>query len=44
MYLGNTFYTAEAHTKAITLDINPPTAEELRPLKMHGDYLLAGAT
>jgi hypothetical protein len=44
MYLCNTFYTAEAHTKAITLNINPPTAEELQPLEMHEHYLSTGAT
>jgi hypothetical protein len=43
MYLHNTFYTAETHTKAITFNITPPTAEELQPLEMHEHYLSAGA-
>ena len=43
MYLRNTFYTAEAHTKAITLNIKAPTADELRPLEMHEHYMSTGA-
>ena len=41
MYLWNTFYTADQHSKALSLDITPPTLADLRPLEPHEDVLTA---
>ncbi|KAL3779516.1 hypothetical protein HJC23_011152 [Cyclotella cryptica] len=41
MYLRNTFYTADQHSKALSLDITPPTLADLRPLEPHEDVLTA---
>lgn len=35
MYLRNTFYTADQHTNAVTLGLDPPTQELARPLEPH---------
>jgi len=35
MYLRNTFYTADQHTKAITLGLDPPGCGLTRPLEPH---------
>jgi hypothetical protein len=43
MYLRNTFYTADQHTKAITLGLDPPDRSIARPLKPHESFLCAGA-
>jgi hypothetical protein len=43
MYLRNTFYIANKHTKALTLDIPPPTPLEHRPLEPHESPLAATA-
>ena len=39
MYLRNTFYTADQHTKAITLCLNPAPWGLTRPLKPHETLL-----
>jgi hypothetical protein len=39
MYLCNTFYTADQHTKAITLGLNPPDRNVSRPLEPHESLL-----
>ncbi len=44
MYLRNTFYTADQHTKAITLGLDPPDRSIARPLEPHESLLCAGAT
>jgi hypothetical protein len=43
MYLRNTFYTADQHTKAITLGLDPPTRGYARPLEPHEELLCASA-
>jgi hypothetical protein len=43
IYLGNTFYTADQHTKAITLGLDPPDHSLARPLEPHKSFLCAGA-
>ena len=35
MYLRNTFYTADQHTQAITLGLDPPEPSVARPLEPH---------
>ena len=35
MYLRNTFYTADQHTNAVTLGLDPPAQELARPLEPH---------
>jgi hypothetical protein len=44
MYLRNTFYTADQHTKAITLCLDLPDRSTARPLEPHESFLCAGAT
>jgi hypothetical protein len=44
VYLHNTFYTADQHTKAITLGLDPPDCSIARPLEPHETFLCAGAT
>ena len=39
MYLYNTFYTADQHTDAITLGLDPPTRGLARPLEPHETLL-----
>jgi hypothetical protein len=39
MYLRNTFYTADQHSKALSIDITPPTTADTRPLEPHEDML-----
>ena len=39
MYLRNTFYTADQHTTAITLGLDPPSRDITRPLKTHETIL-----
>jgi hypothetical protein len=43
MFLHNTFYTADQHTKAITLGLDPPDLGIARPLEPHESFLCAGA-
>ena len=43
MYLRNTFYTADQHTKAITLGLDPPDRSIVWPLEPHESFLCAGA-
>jgi hypothetical protein len=43
MYLRNIFSIADNHTKALTLDIPPPTPLEHRPLEPHESLLAAAA-
>ena len=43
MYLRNTFYTADQHTKAITLGLDPPERSITRPLEAHESLLCVGA-
>jgi hypothetical protein len=43
MYLRNTFYMADQHTKAITLGLDPPDRSIAHPLKPHESFLCAGA-
>jgi hypothetical protein len=43
MYLRNTFYTADQHTKAITLGLDPPDRSIARPLEPHESVLCARA-
>ena len=43
MYLRNTFYTADQHTKAITLGLDPPKRGYARPLEPHEELLCASA-
>jgi hypothetical protein len=43
MYLRNTFYTADQHSKALDIDIAPPSLTDLRPLEPHEDALAAMA-
>jgi hypothetical protein len=42
MYLHNTFYMADQHTKAITLGLNPPDRSIAQPLEPHKSLLWAG--
>ena len=42
MYLRNTFYTADQHTKAITLGLDPPDISVTHPLEPHEVLLGAG--
>jgi len=44
MYLRNTFYTADQHTKAITLGLDPPVRGLVRPLEPHKALLCTRAT
>ena len=44
MYLGNTFYTADQHTNAIMLGLDPPIRDLVRPLEPHETLLRTGAT
>ena len=39
MYLRNTFYTADQHTQAITLGLDPPNRDVSRPLEPHESLL-----
>jgi hypothetical protein len=39
MYLRNTFYTADQHTKAITLGLDPPDRNVSCPLEPHESLL-----
>jgi len=41
MYLRNTFYMADQHSKALALDLPTPSLEDLRPLEPHEDALSA---
>jgi hypothetical protein len=43
MYLRNTFYTADQHTKAITLGLNAPNRSAARPLEPHEVLLCTDA-
>ena len=43
MYLRNTFYTADQHTKAITLGLDPPDRRIAWPLEPHESLLCNGA-
>jgi hypothetical protein len=43
MYLRNSFYTADQHTKAITLGLDPPNCSIARPLEPHESFLCTGA-
>jgi hypothetical protein len=43
MYLRNTFYTADQHTNAITLGLDPPDRSIVWPLEPHESFLCAGA-
>jgi len=43
MYLRNTFYTADQHTKAITLGLDPPDCSIVWPLEPHESFLCTGA-
>jgi hypothetical protein len=43
MYLRNTFYTADQHTKAITLGLDPPNRSIAQPLEPHESFLCARA-
>jgi hypothetical protein len=43
IYLHNTFYTADQHTKAITLGLDPPNCSIARHLEPHETFLCAGA-
>jgi len=42
MYLRNTFYTADQHTNAITLGLDPPIRRLVRPLEPHKTLLRTG--
>ena len=42
-YLWNTFYTANQHSKALDIDIAPPSLTDLCPLEPHEDALAAMA-
>jgi hypothetical protein len=44
MYLRNTFYTADQHTAAITLGLDPPSGDITRPLETHETILGVGTT
>jgi hypothetical protein len=44
MYLGNTSYTADQHTNAIMLGLDPPSRGLARPLEPHKTLLCTGAT
>jgi hypothetical protein len=44
VYVRNTFYMADQHTKAITLGVNPPTRGLAWLLEPHETLLRAGAT
>jgi hypothetical protein len=44
MYLRNTFYMADQHSRALDLGLLPPPLAESRPLKPHKDALIAMAT
>ena len=39
MYLHNTFYTANQHTNAITLGLDPPSQRHAWPLEPHETLL-----
>ena len=39
MYLHNTFYTANQHTNAIALGLDPPSQRLVRPLEPHKTLL-----
>jgi len=39
MYLRNTFYTADQHTQALTLGLDPPARGDARPLEPHESFL-----
>ena len=41
MYLRNTFYTADQHSQALSIDITPLSLAEMRPLEPHEDVLSA---
>jgi hypothetical protein len=43
MYLCNTFSTADQHTKAITLGLDPPDHSSTQPLEPHESFLCTGA-
>jgi hypothetical protein len=43
MYLRNTFYTADQHTKAITLGLDPPSRSIAWPLELHELFLCTEA-
>ena len=43
MYLCNTFYTANQHTNAITLGLDPPSQRLARPLKPHESIIRTDA-
>jgi hypothetical protein len=43
MYLHNTFYTADQHTKAITLGLDPPDHSIAQPLEPQQSFLCTGA-
>jgi hypothetical protein len=43
MYLCNTFYTADQHTKAITFGLDPPDCSIAWPLEPQETFLCAGA-
>jgi hypothetical protein len=43
MHLRNTFYTADQHTKAITLGLDPPDRSISRPLEPPQTFLCPGA-
>ena len=44
LYLHNTFHTANQHTNAITLGLDPPSQRLVRPLEPHETLLLTKAT
>ena len=44
MYLHNTFYTADQHTNAVTLGLDPPGHGLARPLEPHEALLCTRAT
>jgi hypothetical protein len=43
MYLCNTFYMADQHTTAITLGLDLPSRDIIRPLETHETFLSASA-
>ena len=43
MYLRNTFFTADQHTNAVTLGLNPPVQELARPLEPHESIIRTAA-
>ena len=44
MYLRNTFYTADQHTNAVTLGLDPPIQELARPLEPQESIIHTDAT